>query len=63
MPIASAATIASTQTTAVVTSKLVFNSSSPVPSEALVLSAVNTLRNSRDSQLSKSVKVVNVTYE
>ncbi|XP_016382771.1 uncharacterized protein LOC107719771 isoform X3 [Sinocyclocheilus rhinocerous] len=48
---------------AVVTSKLVFNSSSPVPSEALVLSAINTLRNSRESQLSESVQVVNVTYE
>ncbi len=48
---------------AVVTSKLVFNSSSPVPSEALVLSAINTLRNSRESQLNESVKVVNVTYE
>ncbi len=46
-----------------VTSKLVFNSSSPVPSEALVLSAINTLRNSRESQLSESVKVVNVTYQ
>ncbi|XP_016342947.1 uncharacterized threonine-rich GPI-anchored glycoprotein PJ4664.02-like [Sinocyclocheilus anshuiensis] len=49
--------------TAVVTSKLVFNSSSPVPSEALVLSAINTLRNSRESQLNESVQVVNVTYE
>ncbi|XP_059410473.1 mucin-2 [Carassius carassius] len=48
---------------AVVTSKLVFNSSSPVPSEALVLSAINTLRNTRESQLSESVKVVNVSYE
>ncbi|XP_026111894.1 uncharacterized protein LOC113089746, partial [Carassius auratus] len=48
---------------AVVTSKLVFNSSSPVPSEALVLSAINTLRNSRESQLNESVKVVNVSYE
>ncbi|RXN36032.1 flocculation FLO11-like protein [Labeo rohita] len=48
---------------AVVTSKLVFNSSSPVPSEALVLSAVSTLRNSRESQLNETVKVVNVTYE
>ncbi|KTG03529.1 hypothetical protein cypCar_00046590, partial [Cyprinus carpio] len=47
----------------VVTSKLLFNSSSPVPSEALVLSAINTLRNSRESQLNESVKVVNVTYE
>ncbi|XP_051560287.1 uncharacterized protein LOC127444778 [Myxocyprinus asiaticus] len=48
---------------AVVTSKLLFNSSSPVPSEALVLSAISTLRNSRESQLNKSVKLVNVTYE
>ncbi|KAL1281983.1 hypothetical protein QQF64_000786 [Cirrhinus molitorella] len=48
---------------AVVISKLVFSSSSPVPSEALVLSAINTLRNSRESQLNESVKLVNVTYE
>ncbi len=48
---------------AVVTSKLVFNSSSPVPNEALVLRAITTLRNSRESQLNESVKVVNVTYE
>ena len=48
---------------AVVTSKLLFNSSSPVPSEALVLSPINTLLNSRESQLNESVKVVNVTYE
>ncbi len=46
-----------------VISKLVFKSSSPVPSEALVLSAINTLRNSRESQLNESVNVVNVTYE
>ncbi|XP_073670644.1 uncharacterized protein [Paramisgurnus dabryanus] len=48
---------------AVVTSKLVFNSSSPVPSETQVLSAIQTLRNSRESQLGESVKVANVTYE
>ncbi|XP_051559532.1 uncharacterized protein LOC127444301 [Myxocyprinus asiaticus] len=48
---------------AVVKSKLLFNSSSPVPSEALVLSAISTLRNSRESQLNESVKLVNVTYE
>ncbi|XP_056312653.1 uncharacterized protein LOC130226982 [Danio aesculapii] len=48
---------------AVVTSKLLFDSSSPVPSEALVLSAVNTLLNSREPQLDQSVKIVNVTYE
>ncbi len=48
---------------AVVTSKLVFNSPSPVPNEAVVLRAITTLRNSRESQLNESVKVVNVTYE
>ncbi|XP_056623413.1 probable serine/threonine-protein kinase clkA [Triplophysa dalaica] len=47
---------------AVVTSRLVFNSS-PVPSEDLVLSAITTLRNSRESQLNETVKVVNFTYE
>ncbi|XP_042614935.1 LOW QUALITY PROTEIN: mucin-5AC-like [Cyprinus carpio] len=52
-----------TSGSAMVTSKLVFNSSSPVPGESLVLSAINTLRNSRQSQLNESVKVVNVTYE
>ncbi|KAK7161429.1 hypothetical protein R3I94_004190 [Phoxinus phoxinus] len=55
--------IATTQTTAVVKSKLLFNSSSPVPSEALVISAINTLLKSRQSQLNESVKVVNVTYQ
>ncbi|XP_016346602.1 mucin-17-like isoform X4 [Sinocyclocheilus anshuiensis] len=63
MPITSAATIASTQTTAVVASKLLFNSSSPVPSESLVLSAINTLLKSRESQINESVKVVNVIYK
>ncbi|XP_056623437.1 mucin-17-like [Triplophysa dalaica] len=47
---------------AVVTTRLVFNSS-PVPSENLVLSAITTLRNSRESQLNETVKVVNFTYE
>ncbi|XP_016088966.1 uncharacterized protein [Sinocyclocheilus grahami] len=63
IPINSAATIASTQTTAAVASKLLFNSWSPVPSESQVMSAINTLLISRESQLSESVKVVNVTYE
>ncbi|XP_067298589.1 uncharacterized protein [Pseudorasbora parva] len=48
---------------AVVTSVLLFNSSSPVPSEALVLSAINTLRQSRESKFNDSVKVLNVTYQ
>ncbi|XP_065121425.2 uncharacterized protein [Paramisgurnus dabryanus] len=46
-----------------VTSKLVFNSSSPVPSEALVLSAINILLDSRVSQLKETVKLMNVSYE
>ncbi|KAG1956338.1 hypothetical protein F2P79_008096 [Pimephales promelas] len=48
---------------AVVTSKLLFNSSSPVPSETLVLSAINSLLTSRKSQLNESVKMVNFTYQ
>ncbi|XP_057187759.1 uncharacterized protein LOC130553038 [Triplophysa rosa] len=52
-----------TSGSAVVTSRLVFNSSSPVPSEDLVLSAFTTLRNTRESQLNDTVKVVNVTFE
>ncbi|XP_056106417.1 uncharacterized protein LOC130084915 [Rhinichthys klamathensis goyatoka] len=48
---------------AVVTSKLLFNSSSPVPSESLVLSAISTLLKSRQSQLDESVKVANVNYQ
>ncbi|XP_073716134.1 uncharacterized protein [Misgurnus anguillicaudatus] len=47
---------------AVVTSTLTFNSSSPVPSEAHVLRAIKTLRDSRESQLDKSLKLLNVTY-
>ncbi|XP_073670285.1 uncharacterized protein [Paramisgurnus dabryanus] len=46
-----------------VTSKLVFNSSSPVPSEALVLSAINILLESRVSELKETVKLMNVSYE
>ncbi|KAA0722075.1 hypothetical protein E1301_Tti023597 [Triplophysa tibetana] len=45
-----------------VTSKLVFDSS-PVPSKDLVLRAVNSLRNSRESKLDKSVELKNVSYE
>ncbi|XP_065151993.1 uncharacterized protein [Paramisgurnus dabryanus] len=46
-----------------VTSKVVFNSSSPVPSEALVLSAINILLESRVSHLKETVKLMNVSYE
>ncbi|KAL7878186.1 hypothetical protein SRHO_G00048290 [Serrasalmus rhombeus] len=48
---------------AVVTSKLVFNSSSPVPSESLVLNATRTLLSSRLTNLSDSTKVLNISYE
>ncbi|XP_036431174.1 serine-rich adhesin for platelets [Colossoma macropomum] len=48
---------------AVVNSKLVFNSSSPVPSESLVLHAARTLLSSRLTNLSDSTKVLNITYE
>ncbi|XP_043100742.1 uncharacterized protein LOC122348917 [Puntigrus tetrazona] len=48
---------------ALVTSKLLFNSSSPVPSETKALSVINTLLKSRDSLLYNSVQVLNVTYE
>ncbi|KAI4904742.1 hypothetical protein NFI96_016698, partial [Prochilodus magdalenae] len=48
---------------ALVRSRLVFNSSSPVPSESLVINATTTLLNSRLSNLSDSTKVLNFTYE
>ncbi|XP_036430665.1 LOW QUALITY PROTEIN: mucin-17-like [Colossoma macropomum] len=61
--VTSAATPSKISTSAVVYSRLVFNSSSPVPSESLVLNATNTLLNSRRANLSDSTKVLNVTYE
>ncbi|MCI4375968.1 hypothetical protein PGIGA_G00182630 [Pangasianodon gigas] len=42
---------------------MVFNSSSPVPTESLVLSATQTLLNARLTNLTDSVKVLNFTYE
>ncbi|KAL7889605.1 hypothetical protein AOLI_G00018630 [Acnodon oligacanthus] len=48
---------------AVVNSRLVFNSSSLVPSESLVLNAIRTLLSSRLTNLSDSTKVLNITYE
>ncbi|KAK1791000.1 hypothetical protein P4O66_002051 [Electrophorus voltai] len=48
---------------AVVTTRLVFNSSSPVPSESLVLNATRNLLSSRFTNITNSVKVLNVTYE
>ncbi|KAB5581303.1 hypothetical protein PHYPO_G00173980 [Pangasianodon hypophthalmus] len=48
---------------AVVQTRMVFNSSSPVPTESLVLSATQTLLNARLTNLTDSVKVLNFTYE
>ncbi|KAF4090838.1 hypothetical protein AMELA_G00056440 [Ameiurus melas] len=48
---------------AVVQTRMVFNSSSPVPSESLVLSAIQNLLSTRLTNLSDSVKVLNFTYE
>ncbi|XP_053535961.1 uncharacterized protein LOC108261436 [Ictalurus punctatus] len=48
---------------AVVQTRMIFNSSSPVPSESLVLSAIQTLLSARLTNLSDSVKVLNFTYE
>ncbi|KAL7889604.1 hypothetical protein AOLI_G00018620 [Acnodon oligacanthus] len=62
LTVMSAATPSKISTSAVVYSKLVFNSSSPVPSESLVLNATKTLLNSRRANLSDSTQVLNVTY-
>ncbi|TRY99531.1 hypothetical protein DNTS_020827 [Danionella cerebrum] len=63
VPFTSTTMVATIKTFAVVTSRLLFTSSSPAPSEALVLTAIDTLRSSREPQLNDSVKIVNVTYE
>ncbi|KAG7333624.1 hypothetical protein KOW79_002031 [Hemibagrus wyckioides] len=47
----------------VVQTRMVFNSSSPVPSESLVLSVTQTLLSARLPNLTDSVKVLNFTYE
>ncbi|KAK3572868.1 hypothetical protein QTP86_009055 [Hemibagrus guttatus] len=48
---------------AVVQTKMVFSSSSPVPSESLVLGVTQTLLSARLTNLTDSVKVLNFTYE
>lgn len=48
---------------AVVQTRLIFNSSAPVPSETLVLSAITALLSSRLTNISDSVKVLNFTFE
>ncbi|GAA6081367.1 uncharacterized protein LOC113646501 isoform X1 [Tachysurus ichikawai] len=48
---------------AVVQTTMVFNSSSPVPSENLVLSVIQTLLSARLTNFTDSVKVLNFTYE
>lgn len=49
--------------TAAVQARLMFNSSAPVPSEILVLSAITALLSSRLTNISDSVKVMNFTYK
>ncbi|XP_037394570.1 uncharacterized protein LOC108416335 [Pygocentrus nattereri] len=61
--VTSAATHSKIPSSAVVYSRLVFKSPSPVPSESLVLNATNTLLKSRRANLSNSTQVLNVTYE
>ncbi|GAA6092335.1 uncharacterized protein LOC113646501 isoform X1, partial [Tachysurus ichikawai] len=48
---------------AVVQTTMLFNSSSPVPSESLVLSVIQTLLSARLTNLTDSIKVLNYTYE
>ncbi|KAG7333620.1 hypothetical protein KOW79_002027 [Hemibagrus wyckioides] len=48
---------------AVVQTRMVFSSSSPVPSESLVLNVTQTLLSTRLTNLTDSVKVLNFTYE
>ncbi|XP_053357531.1 uncharacterized protein LOC128528604 [Clarias gariepinus] len=46
-----------------VQARMVFNSSSPVPSESLVLSAIQILLNDRLINLTDSIKLLNFTYQ
>ncbi|KAG9275776.1 putative threonine-rich GPI-anchored glycoprotein isoform X1 [Astyanax mexicanus] len=48
---------------AVVYARLVFNSSSTIPSESSVLNATTTLLNSRLSNLNHSTNVLNISYQ
>ncbi|KAM9476999.1 uncharacterized protein Hap1MRO34_009933 [Clarias gariepinus] len=48
---------------AVVQTRLAFNSFSPVPSESLVLSAIKSLLSSRSTNLSDLLNVLNFTYQ
>ncbi|XP_053477454.1 uncharacterized protein LOC128605765 [Ictalurus furcatus] len=50
-------------TPAVVQTRMLFNSSCPVPSESLVLRAIQTLHSARLTNLSDSVNGLNFTYE
>ncbi|XP_053088305.1 serine-rich adhesin for platelets-like [Pangasianodon hypophthalmus] len=61
--LSSAATPIIQSGSAVVQTRLLFNSSSAVPSESLVLSVITSLLSSRYSNLSDSVNVLNFTYE
>ncbi|XP_066534392.1 uncharacterized protein [Hoplias malabaricus] len=49
-------------TSAMVESQMLFNSSSPVPSESVVLNAIRILLDSRRANLSDSIQVLNYSY-
>ncbi|KAK3554729.1 hypothetical protein QTP70_033147 [Hemibagrus guttatus] len=57
------ATLSDITGSAVVQTRIVFSSSSPVPNESLVLSVTQTLLSARLTNLTDSVKVLNFTYE
>ncbi|KAG7333621.1 hypothetical protein KOW79_002028 [Hemibagrus wyckioides] len=57
------ATLSDITGSAVVQTRMVFSSSSPVPSESLVLNVTQTLLSARLTNLTDSVKVLNFTYE
>lgn len=49
--------------TAIVQTRLIFNFSTPIPSETLVLSAITALLSSRLTLISDLIQVLNFTYE
>ncbi|KAK1790999.1 hypothetical protein P4O66_002050 [Electrophorus voltai] len=63
MMIMAATTASTTIGSAVVNANLVFNNSSPVPSESMALNAVKSLLSSRGANITGPVKVQNITYE
>ncbi|XP_046722155.1 mucin-5AC-like [Silurus meridionalis] len=60
--LSSTATPKTTTGSAMVQARVVFNSFTPVPSESLALSAITSLLSSRFTNLTDTLKVLNVTY-